>query len=469
MSRPWRGWSLRVRLMVVGLIGLAMAQAIGSVALAAALHVATERRVERSARATASEVAELISAGRLPSTLPVAGAEVVQVLDDKERVVSASQNADRLNALLHGEEIDRALDGRVEVPGSRVALGAELQVWARRVSVDGADLTVVVAEPTEDLVSSDALLRRVLVISFPLLLLVLGLIAWRVIGAAMRPVEELRSAADQISGSGRGDRLPVPPSDDEVHALAVTLNSMLDRLDQARGREAGFVADAAHELRSPLASLRMQVDVARRLGDGGTLAEELDQDVDRLEALVDDLLALARLDAASPSDFLVEAGPVAVRPELERVASVSRAAGTDVEVRPGAEVTVAVGAGELERILGNLVGNAARLSGQVRLAAVRRGEWVVISVEDDGPGIAVADRERVFERFTRLDEARARDVGGAGLGLPIVRALARARGGDVTLHEAASGGLRAEVELPAWLVEPPWSSSDQSRAETTET
>jgi signal transduction histidine kinase len=456
MNAPWRRWSLRARLMLIGLLGLAAAQAIGSVALAAALHVATERRVEHSARATASEVADLARADRLPQTLPVAGAELVQVLDDQGRVVSASQNADRLTPMLQDDEIDRALHGRLEVPGSRVALSSELEVWATRVTVSGGDVTIIVAEPTEDLNSSDALLRRVLLISFPLLLIVLGLIAWRVIGAAMRPVEQLRSAADQISGSGRGDRLPVPPSDDEVQALAVTLNSMLDRLDRAREREAGFVADAAHELRSPLASMRMQIDVARRLGDGGSLAEELDEDVDRLGTLVDDLLALARLDAASAHPSLVEPEAVPVRPELERVASVWRATGTDVAVRPGPQLSVSMGPGELERILDNLVGNAARASGQVRLAAAPRGtRMVVVTVEDNGAGIAPADRARVFERFTRLDEARDRDSGGAGLGLPIVLALARARGGDVTLHDAESGGLLVEVDLPAWSSDRP--------------
>lgn len=446
MNAPWRSWSLRSRLMVVGLLGLAIAQAIGSIALAAALHVATERRVEHGARATAAEVGNLVRAGRLPRTLAVSGVEMVQVLDEQGRVESASQNADPLTALLTPAEVARALTDSVTVPGSRVATGSELQVWSTRVTAQDQQLTILVAEPIDERVSSDALLRRVLVISFPLLLLVLGLIAWRVIGAAMRPVEELRSSADRISGSARGERLPVPPSDDEVHALAVTLNSMLDRLDRAREREVGFVADAAHELRSPLASMRMQIDVARRLGDGGSLAEELHADVVRLGALVDDLLALARLDA--DDEPAVEPESVAVRPRLEDVAREWTSTGVRIEVQPGPNVSVSMGPGELERVLANLVGNAARHARTIRLSASILTDRVVVTVEDDGPGVPTGDRERVFERFTRLDDARDRDAGGAGLGLPIVRGLVRSRGGDVRLADAPAGGLRVEVLLP---------------------
>jgi signal transduction histidine kinase len=449
MTGPWRRWSLRTRLMAIGLLGLAAAQAIGSIALAAALHVAAERRVERSALATSSEVTDLVEAGKLPTTLAASGLEIVQVLDAEGRVVSASQNADRLTALLNAEEIARAVRGPIQVPGSRVAISSELRVWATRASADGADVTIVVAEPDEELVSSDALLRRVLLIGFPLLLLMSGIIAWRVIGAAMRPVEELRSAADRISGSGRGDRLPVPPSDDEVHALAVTLNSMLDRLDRARERETSFVGDAAHELRSPLASMRMQIDVARRLGDGGALSEDLHEDLLRLDALVEDLLTLARLDAAESGGWPVAAVAVPVRPVLERVVETWACDRARVVLAPGEPATVLLGEGELERVLTNLVTNAARHAAhEVTLSAVLAQDRVVITVADDGPGIPVVDRDRVLERFTRLDAARDRDSGGSGLGLPIVMEVVRARGGSLRIEDAPGGGLRVDVELP---------------------
>jgi signal transduction histidine kinase len=433
--------------MVIGLTGLAVALAVGSIALAAALHVAAERRVEQNARATSSEVAGLIRAGKLPDTIAASGLEIVQVLDDQGRVVSASPNADRLTALLTPTEVSRALDGPMTVSGSRVALDSELKVWAERATGGDQPFTVIVAEPDEELVSSDALLRRILLISFPVLLLVLGAIAWRVIGAAMRPVEEMRAAAERISGSGRGDRLPVPRSDDELHALAETLNSMLDRLDRSREREAAFVADAAHELRSPISSMRMQVDVARRLGDDSELAHGLHEDVDRLTRLVDDLLALARLDASrAGATELPPASAVPVLPALHRAANEPAPSG--VVVLDGCDAVVCLAPDELDRVLDNLVSNACRYGAHVWLSARRQGPRVVIVVDDDGPGIPEADRDRVFERFTRLDEARDRAAGGSGLGLAIVRQLVTSRGGDVRLSAAPAGGLRVEVELP---------------------
>ena len=195
--------------------------------------------------------------------------------------------------------------------------------------------------------------------------------------------------------------------------------------------------------------MRMQIDVARRLGEGGPLAEELHEDVTRLDALVNDLLTLARLDAAESDGWPVPAGSVPVRPALERVAATWTSERSRVRVLSGSPVTVSLGDGELDRILTNLVGNSARHACVIDLAASDQGGGVVITVTDDGPGIPAADRERVFERFTRLDEGRDRDSGGAGLGLPIVKELVLARGGEVRLGDVAGGGLRVEVELPS--------------------
>jgi signal transduction histidine kinase len=446
MIRPWRRWTLRTRLLTIGLVGLAVAQAIGSVGLYAALSVESMRRVDRSADATAAEVAGLVTSGRLPQTLPVAGVEIVQVIDQQGRVVSASVNADRLTSILRPEEVARARQGPVTVSGSRLGLSSRLRVRATDVVAGGTRSTVVVAEPIDDLVGSGAVLRAVLAISYPVLLVLLGLIAWRVIGAALRPVEALRAAAEGISGSGREDRLPVPASDDEIHALALTLNSMLDRLDRAREREAGFVADAAHELRGPLASMRMQIDVAGRLGQGGNALDGLDLDVARMSTLVDDLLVLARIDAGGGTGTGTERA--GVRTAFERVAAEWSTAATPVQVEPGPDHAVAVRPDELARVLTNLVGNAVRHATTIGVSATRREDRVLIRVDDDGPGVAVADRERVFERFARLDEARDRDAGGAGLGLSIVRGLVRARGGEVRLADSPLGGLRVEVDLP---------------------
>jgi signal transduction histidine kinase len=283
-------------------------------------------------------------------------------------------------------------------------------------------------------------------------------VAWRVIGATLRPVEELRRGAEDITGTGGtgatgSGHLPVPEAQDEVHRLAVTLNRMLDRLDASRVRQREFIGDAAHELRSPLANMRTQLEVAQRLGDRAdwpSVADDLLTDTARLARLVDDLLLLARSDEATRP---VRAEPVELGSLVAEVAE--RYPKTTVD---GGEAECwALGEPDaLRRIVGNLLDNAVRHARSAVTVTVRPGgPYQVLVVADDGPGIPVKERERVFERFTRLDDARTRDAGGAGLGLAIVRELVRRHGGTVTLGDANPSGLRVDVRIPAAPVPPP--------------
>jgi signal transduction histidine kinase len=240
----------------------------------------------------------------------------------------------------------------------------------------------------------------------------------------------------------------VPGSGDEVDALAQTLNSMLDRLGESRARQRSFIADVAHELRSPLAAMRTQLEVAERLGESSPLTDDLHRDVMRMSELVEDLLTLARLDAdAAP---LHPSNPLDTSALLVSVANRYAHPRVPITVEPATAPTWATGnEDELARVVGNLVENAVRhAAGKVVLSTTLEHSWVMIRVDDDGPGIEVDDRDRVLERFTRLDEARDRDAGGSGHGLAIVRELVRRRGGDVRLTGSPYGGLRVEVTLP---------------------
>ncbi|WP_353508103.1 ATP-binding protein [Intrasporangium sp.] len=460
--------------MTVGLIGVAGALAIGGALLYGVLTVSLTRSVEAVARASAEQVALLVDAGRLPDPVPVSGAQVIQVLDQQGRVVDGSIAADRLTALVTPDELQRALaGGSVVVPGNRSGLSGGLQVVAVPAGPQGAPLHVVAAAPTTDIERSAATVRTLLLISLPLLLVVIGLIAWRVVGAALAPVEALRRGAARIdASSSETERLPVPPTHDEVSALATTLNAMLDRVTAARRQQRAFTADAAHELRNPLASMRAQLEVAQHLGEAGDLPQDLLVDVDRLSTLVDDLLLLARADesaaARAASDMSSHAAPEpSPRASSRRLgegdaadvakllADVVRAAGqARVPVRgaprliPGT-IRAAMPEADLRRALSNLVDNAVRHAAtSVVLAAARTGHTVRVTVTDDGHGVPVADRMRVFERFTRLDEGRDRDSGGSGLGLAITKALVRQAGGDVWLEDAAPG-TRAVISVPA--------------------
>jgi signal transduction histidine kinase len=444
----WRRMSLRARLMLVGVVGLTGGLLIGGLLLVGALGETVYRAADDEALRTARAMAELARADALPESLPVTGDDVrAQLVDADGRVIAASSNADRLVPFLYPDERPGpGEERRAFVPGSRLGIDGPARVVAVPVDTPDGARTVLVAKSLADLSRGVHLLRVVLLVAYPLLVLVLAVVAWRVIGATLRPVEALRAGAEAVTD---GARLPVPASNDEIHRLAVTLNGMLDRLEAARTRQRAFVADAAHELRSPLTNMRTQLEVAQRIGDRAEwpeVADDLLADVQRLSRLVDDLLLLARADdkgSTAPS------GPVDLG---ALVASVGRRyASPPVSVSlPDAPVWTIWDEGALERVMANLADNAVRHArSSVVLTAAADGDACVLTVTDDGPGIAPADRERVFDRFTRLDDARARDAGGAGLGLSIVRELVAGHGGTVRLADAPGGGLCAEVRLPS--------------------
>jgi signal transduction histidine kinase len=441
--------SLRGRLMTIGVLGVAGALVLGGVLLYAVLASSLTRTVQSEAMASAREIALLVNSGQTPDPVPASGAQVVQVLSADNRVVTASLTADRLTPLVTPEERARALAGDVVVvAGNRSGMSGGLQVSAVEAGPANDRVVVVAALTTADLESATTTLRNLLLIVFPLLLVVCALIAWRVIGAALHPVEELRSGASRIDGSSTDERLPVPPTRDEIAALATTLNEMLDRVAVARRTQRAFVADAAHELRSPLATMRTQLEVAQRLGDGDGLPAELIPEVRRLSSLVEDLLLLARSDDGQPArgdrTVTVDLGALA-----HDVASRYASARVPVRVLDPAERTHASGLyDELYRALANLVDNAVRhAASAVDVAVDVIGDATRLTVTDDGTGIPEADRERVFDRFTRLDDARDRDSGGTGLGLAIARELLRRNGARVSLEDA-DPGVRAVVTLP---------------------
>ncbi|NJC72702.1 HAMP domain-containing protein [Planosporangium thailandense] len=425
---------------MIGAGGLAVGFALGGIVLIYALEYALQRGVDSDALATAHGVAELVNVRALPQPVPVSGGQIVQVVDAKHRVRSASIGADRLVPLLRPDELAAARAGEARtVDGSRAGVAGPLRVVAVKAGPPDDPQTVLVARPVASMRESVNVVRTALLIAYPLLIAVLALFAWRVVGAALRPVEELRAGAETITGGDSSDRLPVPDSRDEIHRLAVTLNDMLDRLARSRTRQRAFVADAAHELRSPLANMRTELEVAQRIGDPAAV-EDLLADVERLSRLVDDLLLLARADEAPG---LVRAEPVELGALLRETAERYGAARVPVTVADGPPQWTSGDPQALRHVVTNLVDNAVRhATSRVTLAVVPDGFTVI----DDGPGIPPADRERVFERFTRLDDARARDAGGAGLGLAIVQELVHRHGGTVTLADAHPG-IRARVRL----------------------
>ncbi|WP_329397715.1 HAMP domain-containing histidine kinase [Streptomyces lydicus] len=284
--------------------------------------------------------------------------------------------------------------------------------------------------------------RDAMLIGLPLLLVVVAGVTWLVTRRALRPVEGIRSEMAAITAStDLSRRVPEPAARDEIARLARTTNETLAALEASVERQRRFVADASHELRSPIASLRTQLEVGvahpELLDVPGAVADTV-----RLQRLAADLLLLARLDAGErPAGGRVDLAAL-VREET------AQRAGDRVPVRvgPSEGLEVAGSRSQLGRVLGNLLDNAQRhAASSVEVAVVRDGAWAVLRVEDDGPGVPEAERERIFERFVRLDDARARDDGGAGLGLAIARDVAVRHGGSLAVRERAVFELRLPV------------------------
>ncbi len=299
---------------------------------------------------------------------------------------------------------------------------------------------------------SAALVTR-LAIGGPVALLLASLAGYALAGATLRPVESMRRRAEEISATVGGRRLPVPAADDEVARLARTLNAMLARIEAGLERERRFVAEASHELRTPLASLKAELELALRrprsaeeLRDAITSAAE---ETDRLAALAEDLLVLARSDEGRLS---VEPESLAIRELLEavagRFAASAEAAGSALEVDAPTGLTAAADRMRLEQALGNLVDNALRYgAGTVRLEG-REGEGsVALRVSDEGEGFAPELLPRAFERFSRDGGRRVR--GSAGLGLAIVEAIARAHDGTASAGNRPGGGAEVTLVLPS--------------------
>ena len=318
--------------------------------------------------------------------------------------------------------------------------------------VDANGRTVVIQgrsslAPTRAAISA---LRRLLVPGVPALLLLVGLLTWLAVGRALKPVSAIRGKLADITAHDLHERVPEPSSRDEIAALARTVNATLDRLQTAVEQHKRFVADAAHELRSPLAVLRTRLELTGPDVAAPLLAGRALTDVQRLQTLTADLLLLARLDAGEPlRDQEVDLGQV-----VAEEAAKPRPRPIPVDLDVAADVLVRGSADQLARLVANLVDNAVRhASSAVRVRLTTDGALAVLEVSDDGPGIPPEHRETVFDRFTRLDQARTRDQGGSGLGLAIARDIAVAHGGSLTVAHTPPPGACLRTALP--VAEPP--------------
>ncbi len=453
---PFRSFrTVRVRITAVALLVVAATLGGGGVGLVLWVHHSAIGNLVAIDTAEADEIGGLASTGQLPAVLPVRAGVAVQVVDGTGKVISSSAD----------------VIGRPAFSDVRPAVGHQqsLRTFAVFREDDDTDLTVAstVASPhgprtvyaatsVEQVENSTHLLELALLVVLPLLVVVSGFLAWVLAGLALRPVEALREELTDITGKELHRRVPEPLADDEIGRLARTMNAMLARLEDSNVRQRQFVSDASHELRSPLAALLAQVDVARghpESVDWVAVSNAVIHEGERLSHLVDDLLLLARSDERqlSPGQAVVDLDEILLA-EVTRLRTMGR---VQVDFH-------GVGAGRMlgdrdhiRRVVRNLTDNAERhAASTVTFELHRRDRGLELIVADDGPGIPAELREQVFERFVRIDTARNRATGGTGLGLAIVGEIVAIYGGKVYVGDSPVG-----TRMVVWLPEN-WSDPD---------
>jgi signal transduction histidine kinase len=449
-SHSVRGWwgrrSLRARLTAAATLAIVLTLSVAAYALLLVVHWSMQRGVDNTARERARAVGATVTTASADAIVDVQRRSdaVVQVVDVNGNVVVSSSNARGLPRLFFftpsGTESVRTTSNRLPVVD-----GADSYRVAVFRTSRGALVYAGIAN--DDVRENTRLVAVSLVGGVPVLTVLLAVVTWLLVGRALRPVEALRGQAARITATDLKQRLTPSEARDELRRLAETLNDMLDRLESSTLRQREFVADAAHELRSPLTVMRAQLEVATAHPDGQAAMQLplLLWEVERVSGLVDNLLHLARLDSAPASTpRLVDLDDVVfdevgrVRPATNITFDVSKVSAAQVE----GEVT------GLVHLVRNLLDNAARhASARVDISLRVVDDTVELMVTDDGPGVPPADRERIFERFTRLDESRSRIDGGFGLGLAIVRDVARAHRGDATVTDGGPGACFV-VRLP---------------------
>ncbi len=436
--------SIRFRITAVAAVVVAAVLVIAACALVVLQRDALTDTIDQALTQRANDVEALLEEGGAPQQFKGSTAEgFVQLVGSDGMVIVSTPNLTGeppLNiASTSGGDALQTIDGlSVDDDAFRVLSRA----------YDGGFLHVgttfdVITESTNALVGS-------LAVTIPVVLLILAGLVWWLVGRTLRPVERIRATVASITATHLDQRVPQPGTQDEIDQLATTMNQMLERLESSTERQQRFVADASHELRSPLTRLRTQVEV-----DIASLGDEHDRqpyesllvDVVAMQAMVEDLLYLAQADSATVAH---NAAPLdlddLVLREGQSIAANGR---VQVDLSEVSGAHVLGDRSQLGRATKNLMENAERhATGRVSVGLQETNGMAVLTVTDDGPGINAPDANVVFERFGRLEEARGGDTGGTGLGLAITREIADRHGGSLALLNPGKPGASFEMRIP---------------------
>jgi signal transduction histidine kinase len=447
--KRWRSWSLQRRVLVVAAAVAVVVLVLGLTAFALTLDRILYSSAQDAARVQAAQVAAVVGDGEAPARaalqqIPGQGS-ILQIIERHGGVVASSEVAQRAPITkLRPAPGSVAVDQVTGIPGETGEPHAIVAQGVR--DPGGAEFVVVVGAPLDVATNTVQIATGLLAVGATAMLVLLLFLIWRILRQALQPVERIRSEVARITRvRGRG-HLTVPPSGDEIARLAETMNLMLDRLEQADATTRRFVSDASHELRSPLATIITAIDVANRATTPDPARDEvIASEALRMQRLVDDLLTLAKADDGLPLSLREVDVDDLVDVEVRRLRAT-------VEFPVTASIAAARVTGDparLSQAIRNLVDNAARhTTGGVDLGVEVVDGDVVVTVDNDGPPIPEAERQRVFDRFARLEQARERDRGGSGLGLAIVRTVVEAHGGTVQAGVSPTGRCRFEIRLP---------------------
>ena len=463
---PWS--SLRVRITAIAVIAILIVLAFAGFLTSRWVESTLVSSVDSDLRKSATEIGELLRTGSdalgqgqrpprrdgpqrgerpagpdLEDLLAVQRTRSLQLVNDKGTVIEASQGMSWDTPVVDHPTSPKTLDPREH--GSDIK--GRLRVHAVRVE---GDYLLIIAESLRQVDNSAENLASVAVPAGVVVTILLGSLIWFVTGRALKPVDALRAEVNAISEAGDEARVSVPTTA-ELGRLASTMNGMLDRVAASSEQQRRFVADASHELRSPLAGIRNQLEVNQQHPDKADFVSteaEMLVECERMTVLIEDLLTLARGDAA----------PSATRREPVDLDDIifdqARSSRRDTDVRIDTErvsgAQVFANPNDVRRVLRNLVDNAIRHAAHtVVITAHESGAAVEMTVADDGPGVPAQHAATIFDRFARLDDARARDAGGSGLGLAITKELLERNGGTVELATRAPEGAKFVVRFEA--------------------
>jgi two-component system OmpR family sensor kinase len=455
LARTLARLPIRLRLALAFTAVLALVLLVAGVFLAREFERDLDRSIDEAQRAQAQDIVALVKTAASPAAVLASGERYVEVYAADGRLLASTQRAHRAR-LLAPDEVQKATRTPVTVE-RRAINGTAVRLRGVPATLrNGQRAVVVVGDSLRLRDSSLTALNRLLLIALPVALLVAAFAGYEVAGAALRPVDRMRSRAATISESNPSERLPVPEARDEIAALASTLNEMLGRLEAALVHERRLVSDASHELRTPLTTLRAELELALRgERDAAQLRAAIasaHEEARRMSTLADDLLVLARADQGR---LPLRTEPAVAEDLLAAAARRAQAAfaqaGRPIAVRAGGAGAVVVlgDPGRVAQALDNLIANSLRHGdGPVELTVARAGKMVELHVTDRGAGFGDEFLTQAFERFRR--DARGGDgPHGAGLGLAIVEAIARAHGGAVAARNRPDGGADVWLTLPA--------------------